>query len=120
MPAAASPPISWLMTALASMTTKTLVPLCFVLFPGRPHESRSGGSSRHGTTTTDARLYFRERWPVGDPRQIPEDQLGHRDAIRGSADLQRSVEVVGHVAYLDHFHGPHMFECHTHVLKGRT
>src|SRR5437868_15368723 len=98
------------MTALESMTSIALVQLRFALLTSRPNELGPTGDSLHRAPPPNALLDLREGGAVRDSRQIPEDQLGHRDPFPGRADLQRPVEVVGHVSYLDHLH----------VIKGRT
>src|SRR5947207_12194005 len=120
MLAAASPPSNWAMTALASMTSNALLQLSFALRARSPNQIRCRPEPLDRAAAADALLHLGERRSVGDPRQVAQDQLGHRDPLARGADLEGPVELIGNVAYLDHLHGQHMISCVMHVIKGRT
>src|SRR3954468_12144822 len=102
------------------MTIMARVQLSDALLARCPDEVRSRPESLDGPTSADALLHLGKGRPVRDPGQVAEDQIGHRDSLPGCADLQGLVQVVWHVADLDHLHVFHMFTCATHALKGRT
>src|SRR4051794_6245949 len=100
-------------SALESMTSIALRAL-FAQYVGNRVDAL------HRLPTLGAKHDLLERRLAGDRRQLAEYQLGHRHSFADSADLQRLVELVRDVAYLDHFHGSHMIACGKHAIKGRT
>src|SRR6476660_6330344 len=84
-------------SALASMTSITF-------FAYSTDEIGARSEALHRLPRADALHDLLETRSIRDARQLAQDQLRHRGALARGADLQRLVQLFGHVADLDHFH----------------